>query len=66
MEKAIIKFNNGRLAMLCSNCRTIIKTGIDFTQEEKTAIKWDKLPSQYCKQCKSKENDSQTESSETI
>ena len=51
MEKAIIKFNGGNLAMLCSGCSVIIKTGIEFTQEEKTAIKWDKLPPQYCNQC---------------
>lgn len=51
MEKAIIKFNGGNLAMLCSGCSVIIKTGIEFTQEEKTAIKWDKLPPQYCDKC---------------
>ena len=30
MEKAIIKFDGGNLALLCSECRTIIKTGKDF------------------------------------
>ena len=34
MEKAIVKFNGGNLALLCSGCSVIIKTGVDFTPEE--------------------------------
>jgi hypothetical protein len=58
MEKAIIKFNGGNLAMLCSNCRTIIKTGKDFTPEEmEYALKSKHLDPQYCEQCKNKKHD---------
>ena len=65
MEKAIIKFNGGNLALLCSRCRVIIKTGKDFTQEEldytlgvgKTVGTSPYLPPQYCESCKNKEND---------
>lgn len=58
-EKAIIKFNGGNLAMLCSNCYVIIKTGRDFTTEEmEFALGKEKhLEPQYCEECKSKEND---------
>lgn len=55
-EKAIIKFNGGNLALLCNECRVIMKTGKDFTKEEldftlgKTKVI---LPPQYCEQCKS-------------
>ena len=34
MERAIIKFNGGNLALLCSKCNVIVKTGKDFTTEE--------------------------------
>lgn len=52
MEKAIIKFNSGRLALLCSGCRTIIKTGRDFTPEEREfAINDKHLDPQYCEKC---------------
>jgi hypothetical protein len=55
MEKAIIKFNSSRLALLCSKCRTIIKEGIDFSYHEKEAAKGEKyLPPQYCEKCKPK------------
>lgn len=51
---AIIKFNSGNLAILCSCCRKIIKTGRDFTEEESAALKLDgpTLPSYYCDECK--------------
>lgn len=53
MKQATIKFNGGRLAILCSKCRVIIKTGVDFTQEEKEfALGEGKLPPQYCDKCK--------------
>jgi hypothetical protein len=54
-DKAIIKFNGGNLAMLCSKCKVIIKTGKDFTPEELefTLGKSKKvLPRQFCEQCK--------------
>lgn len=57
-DKAIIKFNGGNLALLCSKCRTIIKTGKDFTKEELDFVfeKGTLLP-QYCEKCKLKQND---------
>lgn len=56
MKKLIIKFNGGALAILCSKCRVIIKTGEDFTEEEKLYVKGDikSLPSQFCEKCKNK------------
>lgn len=59
MDKAIIKFNNGNLALLCSGCRIIIKTGKDFTKEElELTLGGDKnrLPRQFCETCKNKKN----------
>jgi hypothetical protein len=53
-EKAIVKFNGGNLAMLCSGCRVIIKTGKDFTPEElefTLGKRKDVLPPQYCNKC---------------
>jgi uncharacterized protein YaiI (UPF0178 family) len=59
MEKAIIKFNGGNLAMLCSNCYVIIKTGKDFTPEEmEFALSSKHLEPQYCEQCKNKQDES--------
>ena len=61
MDKAIIKFNNGSLALLCSGCTVIIKTGKDFTKEElELTMGSDKnhLPRQFCEQCKSKQHES--------
>jgi hypothetical protein len=60
MEKAIVKFNGGNLAMLCNNCRVIIKTGVDFTKEEieYTFSKGTYLPPQYCEQCALKDTNS--------
>jgi hypothetical protein len=58
-EKAIVKFNNGSLALLCSDCYTIIKIGRDFTKEElDLTMGSDKnhLPPQYCEKCKNKTN----------
>ena len=52
-NKAIVKYNNGNLALLCSGCRVIIKTGKDFTNEEMSFAKGKiVLPPQYCKNCK--------------
>lgn len=55
MNKAIIKFNGGNLALLCSSCSVIIKTGKDFTKEEldfTLGKSKNLLPSQYCDKCK--------------
>jgi len=50
---ANFKYNGGQGALLCSGCRVIIKTGKDFTDEEKKAIKGEiKIPPQYCENCK--------------
>jgi hypothetical protein len=58
MDKAIIKFNGGNLALLCSGCSAIIKTGKDFTPEEmEFALSSKHLEPQYCEKCKSKQND---------
>jgi hypothetical protein len=60
MEKAIIKYNGGSLALLCSKCKVIIKTGKDFTKEELefTLTKGKHLDPQYCEKCKNKQNES--------
>lgn len=49
-DKAILKFNNGALAILCSECYKIIKVGNIFSQEEidYAAGKIMYLPPQYC------------------
>ena len=55
MEKAIFKFNSGDLALLCTICRTILKTGKDFTPEEHDAYNGlTELPSQFCTKCQPK------------
>lgn len=54
-NKAIIKFNGGKLALLCSNCAVIIKTGKDFTEEELEFAKGKTvIPPLYCDKCKPK------------
>lgn len=59
MEKAIVKFNGGNLALLCSGCSVIIKTGKDFTEKELDYALRGKnlLPPQYCESCKNKKDD---------
>jgi hypothetical protein len=60
MKKAIIKFNGGNLALLCNTCSTIIKTGVDFTPDEREFALRDKhLPPQYCETCKTKKMEQQ-------
>jgi hypothetical protein len=57
-NKAIIKWNNGNLALLCSNCSVIIKTGYSFTKDELDAVKGKfKLKAQYCEKCNNIRND---------
>ena len=52
-EKAIIKFNGGKLALLCSKCSVIVKTGAEFSDEEKQFAKGeiDYLYPLYCEKC---------------
>lgn len=39
--------------MICSECRVILKTGDQFTDEEIAAIKGHEfIPAQYCSRCK--------------
>lgn len=58
-EKLIVKYNNGNGAILCSDCSAIIKTGVDYTSEERQYAMGDLeyLPPQYCETCKQKENE---------
>lgn len=51
-EKAIVKFNNGRGAILCSKCRVIIKTFKDLSKEEHKNLQLGELKAQYCENCK--------------
>ena len=53
IDTAIFKFNNGNGALLCSKCSVIIKTGIQYTAEERSAATGTSimLP-QYCEKCK--------------
>ena len=62
MQKAIVKFNGGNLALLCSGCSVIMKTGVDFTSEEMefALTKGKHLEPQYCEQCKKEENGKET------
>ena len=53
-ERAIIKFNNGQGALLCSKCRKILKTGSEFNTQEREYARGDLnyLPPLYCESCK--------------
>lgn len=54
MEKAIFKFNGGLGALLCSNCRAIIRTAKDFSEEELKGIRGEleyDLPPKFCDEC---------------
>ena len=51
-EKAIIKFNGGSLALLCSKCYRIIKVGREFNEKERAFYEHKKhLDPQYCDEC---------------
>lgn len=53
-ERAIIKYNGGNLAILCSNCSVLIKVGYQMTPDEISAMRGEKhLDPQYCTDCKS-------------
>lgn len=48
--KAIVKFNNGAGAILCSNCNIIIRAGFQMTEEDLAFARGEKyLDPQYCK-----------------
>lgn len=50
---AIFKFNGGNLALLCSNCYGIIKTGSTFTTAELKAVHGrNRLKPRICAKCK--------------
>lgn len=52
MEKAVFKFNGGLGALLCSGCRTIIKTGSEMSQFEKDAMMGtQEMPPKFCAKC---------------
>ena len=52
-EKAVFKYNSGKGALLCDNCKVIIKEGKHYSEEEKMALKGNYfLPKQYCEKCK--------------
>jgi hypothetical protein len=51
-NKAVFKWNNSNLALLCSKCSVIIKVGYEFTEEEHLACMRNKyLKPQYCEKC---------------
>jgi len=52
-EQAILKFNDGAGALLCSGCSRIISSGNNFTEKEWMAMRGKlELPAQYCKDCR--------------
>ena len=49
MNKALVKFNNGNGAILCSECKVIIRTGKDFSKEDWSFARGEgTLAPQYC------------------
>ena len=55
MKTAIFKFNDSQLAILCSECRVILKTSKEFTIDELKASQNEmELEAQYCDECKVK------------
>lgn len=52
MSKALFKYNGGNGALVCSGCKSIIKTGDKFTDEEWDASRGNaELPEQFCVRC---------------
>lgn len=54
MGKAIFKFNGGLGALLCSNCRAIIRIAKDFSEEELKGMRGEleyELPPKFCDEC---------------
>ena len=57
MKQAIFKFNNRYGALLCSECRVILKEGYRFSDEEMAAMKGEgELEAQYCEECEKEEH----------
>jgi hypothetical protein len=60
MKKATVKFNGGKLAVLCSYCHKILKTAKELTNDELFLILGEdknRLPAQYCEECKTKQDE---------
>ena len=58
LNKIVIKYNSGLLAILCSECRVILKIGKEFTIDELKALQGKiELEAQYCDKCKIKNYD---------
>lgn len=54
-EYATYKFNGGLGALLCSNCKVIIRDGRTFTEDDWRCMRGEiRLPKQYCDKCQSK------------
>lgn len=53
---AIVKYNSGNLALLCSSCRKIVKVGYEFSDEEVAYAKGEveHLDPLYCEKCEIK------------
>ncbi len=52
MSKAIFKYNSGVGALLCSECRIILKEAYRFSDQEMAAMKGEgELEAQYCEDC---------------
>jgi hypothetical protein len=52
-KRAILKFNGGNLALLCSDCSVIMKVGYEFNEQEKKFAKGeiDNLVPLFCQKC---------------
>lgn len=52
-DRLIIKYNSGNGAILCSGCAKILKTGSEYTDEERNYAlgKILHLPPQHCNEC---------------
>lgn len=55
VNRPIIKWNNGNLAILCVKCGSIVKVGSEFNEDELKYSKGDsgiELEKYYCDKCK--------------
>ena len=52
--KAIVKLDGGKISLLCSKCRVILKSGKDLMEEEIEKIFTNQLTAQYCDKCAKK------------
>jgi hypothetical protein len=55
-KKAIVKLDGGKITILCSKCRVVVKNGSEVNQEIIDKIFKNELQSQYCKNCKKDES----------